>query len=334
MVIYGCNKDLTVDNSPLGDFNLLFEYLEKDYSYKNEHSFTMQELKNRYLPQIKTDPTYENLADIFLKITLNELKDPHVFFHNTTPSPYEISKVTEKNPKELDEIIPEFHEIDITATTDIYTYGVLKSDRKIGYIYIHGFNTSVGGTSSLGVDTEVTEINNIIKILKLKAIKSMIVDIRSNAGGSNYVPRYIARQFVNKTGIYMIEEYPEEGGFKTKTWKVSPSIEDGFREGKVVLLSNGVTCSGGEMFVLAMLQRDNLIHIGSRSKGCSGNVADKDFSNGWNMRITSSKTTFPDGKSYFKKGIEPGPDYIVKNDDSYDTNFKDKLIERAIKELQ
>ncbi len=160
----------------------------------------------------------------------------------------------------------------------------------------------------------------------------MIVDMRSGAGGTNYVPRYIAQRFIDKTATYMIEYYPDGNSFIKKEWKIKPS-GTGFRTKKIALLSNGDTASGGEMFLLAMLQRDNLVHIGSRSSGASGNIVSKDLSNGWNFTITNSRTEFPDGTQYFKVGIIP--EISIKNDANYNlTHSDDKLIEKAIEKLQ
>ena len=87
------------------------------------------------------------------------------------------------------------------------------------------------------------------------------------------------------------------------------------------------------MFLLAMLQRENLIHIGSNSAGASGNIATKDLSNGWNFTLTNSRTEYPNGKQYFKVGITPT--ITVKNDSSYKfSNSNDKLIAKALEELQ
>jgi len=331
ILLTACDKDLTVDTSPRGDFELFFAYLENDYAYRDYHPFTMEELRQKYLPQIEASNTKEMLANILLNIQLNELQDPHVYIDDDEP--WYLTNVREKSPVHLDEALPLFREIHVIQHTPYYTYGLTKANPRIGYIYIRAFNSDVGGTSSLHIDAGVKEIDNIIQELRHQGIVSMIVDMRSDAGGSNYVPRYVAQHFVNRSAVYMVEEYPVVHSFTRKEWTVTPSGGTGFREGKIALLSNGMTASGGEMFLLAMLQRDNLIHIGSRSAGASGNITEKDLSNGWNMTITNSRTEYPDGRQYFKVGIVPA--VIVENDSTYgDITFTDRLIEEAIRVLQ
>ncbi len=327
--ISSCDKDLMVDTSPKGDFELFFEYLENDYSYRDAYPFTMQNLKQKYLPQIEASNTQATLATVLVSIQ-NELKDPHLYFNEDYI--YNLSNVPKYTLDYLERITPIFAEVTVIRNTPYYTYGTITSNPNIGYIYIRAFNDDIGGTNSLGIEDGVKEIDEIIQELNSKGITSMIVDMRSGAGGSNYVPRYIAQRFIDKTSIYMTEYYPEGNSFIKKEWKVKPE-GTGFRTAKIALLSNGETASGGEMFLLAMLQRDNLIHIGSNSMGAAGNIVDKDLSNGWNFTITNSRTEYRNGNQYFKIGITPS--IIVKNDANYAyTHDNDKLIEKAIDELQ
>ena len=329
IILFCCDKDLIVDRSPTADFELFFEYLENDYAYRDAYPFTMEELKQKYSQTVEASNTQITLATVLVSIQ-NELKDPHLYFNEN--GIYNLSNVSKYTFDFLEKTKPLFSEVTISRNTPYYTYGTITSNPKIGYIYIRAFNDDIGGTNSLGIEDGVQEIDNIVQELNNKGITSMIIDIRSGAGGSNYVPRYIAQRFSNKKGIYMIEYYPEGKSFIKKKWEIEPK-GIGFRTGKIALLSNGNTASGGEMFLLAMLQRDNLIHIGSNSIGAAGNIVDKDLSNGWNFTLTNSQTEQPNGKQYFKVGIAPS--IIVKNDVNYGyANNNDKLIEKAIEELQ
>ncbi len=326
-----CNKDLAVDTSARADFDLFFEYLAQDYAYRDYHDFTINELREQYLPEIEASSTQTTLANIMFNVINNDLKDPHNGINSDEP--LQLITASIENPLEVEESAPDFFKVDILGFSDFYSWGLIKNNSNIGYIYVRAFNLAIGGSSSLGIEDGVIKINTIIKDLNSRGVTSMIVDIRSEAGGSNYVPRYIAQRFADKTSVYMNEYYPVGDGFKRKEWSTSPQGEDNFREGKIALLSNGLTCSGGEFFVLAMLQRDNLIHIGSRSFGCSGNIVEKDLANGWVFQLTNSRTEFPNGDQYFKVGIIPS--IIVNNTIDYPFDgSNDKLIERAIEELQ
>lgn len=324
----------SVENTPLENYNLLFEYLNKDYAYKNEHSFTIDELKSRYLNELELNSTYEKLAEIFIKIEY-DLLDPHF------QPPYQTYGITgkqspnyslEKIDEERDYIYPIYNEIDIINSNDYFLYGTVKNHSAIGYIYIKKLSDVLGGAGRLEGNKWKEEIELILRDLNNSNITKMIVDIRSDAGGSNYNALYIANRFANNTTPYMIEEYEKDNGEYGKlSYSVKPEGTHHFREGKVALLSNNITCSGGEMFLLAMLKRENCIHIGTPSRGCSGAIIERDLYNSWNFILTSSRTTYANGAIYFKKGIKP--QIIIKNDDSYYSTMQDKLIERAIVEL-
>jgi len=330
LVFVSCGKDFSADTSVVGDYNLFFEYLKNDYACRNEHSFTMEELKQKYLPEIKTDNTQDNLARVLQEICINELRDPHVYM--LLPYPFSEIHVECKNPLKLDFNIPLCKEIDVLEETEFYIYGTTKESNKIGYIYIKNFISELGGEGSLGIEPGVKKIDDVIEILIQKGVNSMILDMRSDAGGTSYIPRYIAQRFVNEPVHYMTEYYPEEDDFIKKEWKITPD-GTGFRAQKIALLSNGLTGSGGEMFLLALFNRNNLVHIGSRTIGAPGNIVEKDLSNGWNFIISNSRTEYPDGKQYYKIGIIP--EMIVENDSTYGvTAFNDKVIEKAIEVLK
>lgn len=333
VILLSC-EGLTLETSPEADFELMFEYLKKDYAYRDAHSFTMDELRDKYIDRITNNPSQETLAEIFLNIERNELKDPHVYFKDDTLLLLDaLANVAETDPVSLDETVPLFNEVTLFSDENFYAHGALKSEPSIGYLYIRNYNESVGGTSSLGIAEGVNRIEDIINDFNNIGFTSLIIDIRSSAGGSAYIPRLLAEYFANFSGTYMIEEYPTEDGFERKEWSLSPNSHQGFRNGKIALLTNGLTCSGGEIFVLAMLVRNNLVHIGSKTNGCTGNIADKDFSNGWNFRITNSRTEMPDGTQYFKVGIKPS--IVVENESSYGVStFEDKVIQRAVEELK
>jgi C-terminal processing protease CtpA/Prc len=329
MLVSSCDKDLTIDTSPKADFELFIEYLKNDYAYRDMQDFTMDELREKYLPQIEANNSKQQLADILMEIMFNEIRDPHVYLKSEEP--VLLSTVVERNPQDRETIAPLFDEITIRQNTEFYTSGTVKGNPEIGYLYIRAFNSDLGGSTSLGVHPGVKEIDAFLTELIDLGVESMIVDMRSYAGGTSYVPRFIAQRFIDKTVVYMNEYYPEGDGFIRKEWEIEPA-GTGFREGKIALLSNGRTASGGEMFVMAMLQRDNLVHIGSLSMGATGNIVTKDLSNGWNFVITNSRTEFPDGKQYYKTGI--APEIIVKNDTTYGIDhFHDNLIEVAVEEL-
>lgn len=334
-LVLACDSPLAkVKNTPEENYDLFFEYMKKDYAYEDEHSFSIDFLYEKYLDQIKNTPTDEMLAQIITDVEA-ELLDPHFY---PSQAIYDLS--TNQRPdygiqKPLsirDHIAPVFNEVELLNEGEFFTYGTIKTDASIGYVYIHRLNAGLGGTN-FGVNDWKQEIETIIEELLAKSVTRMIVDIRSSAGGSNFNAAYIANRFANNSKPYLIEIWEASQGAEGKsTFNVKPEGEHFFRDGKVALLTNNITCSGGEIFSLAMKQRTNLVHIGSQTKGCTGAIVTRDLLNGWNFLIPSSKTTTADGTNYFKTGF--APDILILNEATYGVStFDDKVIERAIIEL-
>lgn len=334
-ILAGCEW-ISVDNSAEGNYLLLFEYLSLDYAYKNEHDFTMEELKNRYIDELRSNPTEKKLAEIVVEIE-KDLADPHF---QAPDSVYELADRDAldysllKSESERDNAIPLYKdEIGLISENNYFAYGTVKSSPTIGYVYIKNLSESDGGIDRLGGSSWREEIEEILAELNGKGVETMIVDIRSRAGGSSSNPRYIANRFVNASSVYMIEEYEkDQNNYDSQSFSVEPEGSASFREGKIALLTNNLTCSGGEMLVLALLQRANVVHIGTPTNGCSGSIVDRDLYNGWKFRITASRTFRADGSSYFKTGI--APEITVKNNADYLVSRKDLVIERAIAELK
>lgn len=325
-----------VPNTPIDNFNLLFDYLNEDYAYRDEHAFSMEELKARYRPELVANPTEQTLADIVVKIE-NDLLDPHIFIPFQA---YDLSWIDRPDyfntkPVEQTDFKASFLlEIDVTGTSDFFTYGVVKDEPQIGYIRIERLSNGIGGQARFNDNDWRDEIEDILKILNQRSVENMIVDMRTGAGGSNYNPQYIANRFANRATNYMVESFEVGEQKQSISFKVEPEGEHHFRVGKVALLTNNLTCSGGELFTLAMIQRENLIHIGTPTRGCAGSQVDRDLYNGWDFRLTASKTFFPDGKSsYFKTGIQP--EVLIANDMDYGlSTLEDKVIKKAIELLK
>jgi carboxyl-terminal processing protease len=208
---------------------------------------------------------------------------------------------------------------------------MVKANPSIGYLYIQALSDELGGGAQLSAHNDSRDkIEEVLSYFNNAGVQGLIVDIRSQAGGSNYSGLFIANHFVNKSRPYMQERYFESPTtMKEKTWYVNPGGQHSFRTGKIVLLTNGLTCSGGEMFTLAMLQRDNLVHIGSRTMGCAGAIIDKDLPNGWNIRMPSTQTGMANGAPYYQVGISPQIE--VRNPEGYGTTyFDDRVLLRAI----
>jgi C-terminal processing protease CtpA/Prc len=298
----------------------------------------MQELEDKYFPFIKKNNTKEALAKVILNIQ-DYLADPHF------QPPWEVYKLLKKKeykdftllkkPEYRDNTIVFFnhHKMQLLYADEFFNYAILKEHKDIGYIIIWELSTPLTGINKLKGNKWREAIKYIIDYLHQDNISKLIIDIRTGAGGSNYNALYIANHFVDTSGVYMIESYEnEKGTFSQNIHSTRPTKEYHY-DGKIILLTNNNTCSGGEMFTLAMKNKKGLIHIGTPTLGCAGSIISKDLYNQYNVIMTSARSVGKNNLEYFKVGIIP--DIIIKNKEVSNTKVldEDKVIQKAIELL-
>ena len=176
-------------------------------------------------------------------------------------------------------------------------------DEKVAIVKIDNFTKHTPG-----------EVEKAYKEIKEKGSKSLILDLRNNAGGDVEAAKKVAEMFLDKdSAIYKFESKKEKGDVKSSTKKM-------INLDTVIIVNEG-TALGSE--ILATSLRDNLGFkvIGHNTYGYG--VLRKQFvlSDGSYLFIPNSKWLTKNGLSIDGEGIKP--DEEVE---------EDKVLERA-KEL-
>jgi carboxyl-terminal processing protease len=155
-------------------------------------------------------------------------------------------------------------------------YGRLSTD--VGYIRIATF-------ADEGWAAEIDEA-----IAALEGVRSMVVDVRSNPGGSYAVAMQTAGRFAEDTrtfGYVRIRNGPRHDDFTGFIPEVvRPEGPKQFR-GQVYVLANRKTYSSGENFVLALRAFGNVITVGDTTAGSSGKPIVRELPNGWTYQLSS-----------------------------------------------
>jgi len=225
-----------------------------------------------------------------------------------------------------------------------FTYGIVKTSRNtkhtIGYIYVKELTKKDQSVMEGAIDNwiyldkELKNIDVIVEKLRREQIDRIIFDLRTTAGGSLYIPLYIAGRFVTQsaTAFKLLERDNKGDLTRYSTIEVSPQRNTPIASMPMALLTSKVTCSGSEYLALMLKTKDNIVHIGEPSRGCAGLIIERELPDGNIVRYTSTKSwqIKKDGTlySYFKKGIQP--DIRVDGDP---TTKEDEIIEKAIEIL-
>jgi hypothetical protein len=141
--------------------------------------------------------------------------------------------------------------------------------------------------------------------------KGLIVDVRTNSGGSETLAATFAGCFVEKPVVYsrnLNRAGGRFGGPYDRT--LQPNADGPAYRGRVAVLMGPVNMSACESFLLMMRQAPGCRLAGERSCGSSGNPRPHDLGNGVTVYLSSWQDQTPDGRPVEGVGVEP--DVTVK----------------------
>ena len=309
------------------EFNNIHANLDFRMSFNDDYISWYDVYNNKqtgYALKINPGMSEKALFDICADM-LGELKDPHVGLY--APGLGYSGYNTGSN---------EYFDIDTArsylngygnAEYKNFVFGVFSSDSGIGYVYINEF---------IDEDTETEDqewgraIDHIIN--SLEKTRAVVLDVRNNRGGDNYVMEYIAARFASETKDYckvINKKGPGPNDFSAPVIYTIKSINKSLGYTKpVVLLTNKNTISIAEWFTLALKTQSHVTHIGSATCGAFSPRKDRFMINGWVYSISPGRVTDMNGKNYEGIGISPDKEeYIIANT----TILSDKQLEEALK---
>ncbi len=318
-----CEKILIEKDSqvtPEANFKALWHTADEKYSFFKYKGIDWNEVYSRYYPQISENMTDEQLFDLLANM-LNELKDGHV---NLT-SPFNISRYAFNypNPENFNYRLLKDNYIgwDYNITGPLINAFIERDGHSIGYIYYGSFSRNV---SSYNIDYVINRFWNT---------DGIILDMRSNGGGSVSNIRTIAGRFTDKRRLVYtssLKNGPGHDDFgKPAAVYVNP-LGSKHYVGKVMFLTNRGSFSATSFFSLIMKALPNVTQIGDTTGGGLGSPTGFELPNGWAYRFSCSKTLTPHGEN-FENGVPP--DITVWMNPGHETEGIDDIMERAIEEI-
>ncbi|GAA6768131.1 hypothetical protein AAFH68_40840 [Flavobacterium sp. CGRL1] len=205
----------------------------------------------------------------------------------------------------------------------------------------------------------------VTKLPELYKAKSLIVDLRSNGGGSTNVGSDILQYLTNDTILYGSRQKTRDHLPAYKAWgkyidakdtinipwkkKAYLSYHDQFYfdleynpttiqlKAKrivvptVILVSHN-TASAAEDFLIFADNQKHMIKMGEKSYGSTGQPFLFDLPGGGYARICTKKDTYPDGREFVGYGIKPDIEIAPTLNDYL--NNRDSVLEEAVKYLK
>ncbi|NIQ55469.1 MAG: peptidase S41, partial [Gammaproteobacteria bacterium] len=163
-------------------------------------------------------------------------------------------------------------------------------DGGLGYLRISTFapSTDLGP----GVDRALESLGDV---------PGLIIDVRSNGGGSDTETEAVAGRLFDRRTHYRTYRYKAGPAHDDFGPEIRSYIEPAGRErydGPVVVLQNRSTYSAAEDFVLAMRVRPNTTLVGDSTGGGAGNPIGRELPNGWYLRVSRWQAWAADGTWY------------------------------------
>lgn len=216
-------------------------------------------------------------------------------------------RLTVKKPDGTIKIIPIIR--DVVQLEETYAKSAIISDRdhkKVGYIYLPSFYADFSGA---GGRTSWKDVKEEIEKLKSEKVEGIILDLRSNGGGS-------LGDVVEMAGLFI----PEGPVVQIKARGESPYIMQDYNknvlwDGALVIMVNSFSASASEIMAAAMQDYKRAVILGSGSTHGKGTVQrfielnqtlrEKGAPDLGSLKLTIQKFYRINGDATQLKGVEP-----------------------------
>ena len=318
-LLSACNDLLVNHDDPptdaLTSFDLLWQDFDRFYAFFEDKQIDWDAARTTYRARLTEHSSPNELFNV-LTTMLAPMKDGHVSIHAPFVGNWVYDAWYKDRPANHDERVTLRQVSDLRNINGIMFYGWVEPD--IGYIYIKQF----GGRGW------AERIDDILRALDKAA--AIVIDVRSNGGGSDRNSDIIATRFADRKRDWAKVRYrdgPAHGDFTD--WIVRTFEPGGKRQftGPVALLTNRKSFSTSESFVLQMRVLPHVMVIGDTTGGGSGNPIMRELPNGWTYRIPRWQEVPLDGIPY--EGIGLAPDITVWISEADARSERDTILERA-----
>ncbi|MBN2616679.1 MAG: hypothetical protein JXR64_00055 [Spirochaetales bacterium] len=331
------------NSDKITSFNYLVDQFDNHYVYTEYKNIDIEQLRSKYLNQISNEMLDEDYFTV-LSNFINEFKDGHsnIFapFGNSSAYSTILNESSEEFNPNFDWRLIKFSYLngdDILGNS--LRNGIIEtSEGKYGYIYYSSF-----------MDTISTyEIETVLDRFERNSVKGIILDIRSNGGGS----------LANMITLVSYFGYDKDSNSKeiVKTWRrdsklkytkvrnleISLGLNIPFTvvrnpksyTGPVALLTNRGSYSAASFTPTAFKAFNNVKQIGAKTGGGMGLPIGGTMPNGWRYRFSSNivmdyrAISYDENQWNYENGVPVDVGYEV--DDNPLTTDKDEIIDKAI----
>lgn len=317
-LLTGClEKPEKMANNYRNNFESLWSIIDRQYCFLDEKNINWDSIYTVYNARLVNDTVSDLAFFDAMGEMLAELKDGHVNLYSSFDRSRYWKWFTDYPSNFQSSVIFSQRYLG----TNYRIAGSLRyqriADGSVGYVYYPSFSDSFS-------DTNMSHV-----LLYFSECKGLIIDVRSNGGGSADLSSRLASYFFPRdtVSIYMRHktgpghsDFSEPVPFVTKANKLQWTKP-------VVVLANRGSYSATNMFVCRMKDAPNAMILGDISGGGGGLPSSNELPNGWMVRFSSSPM-FDSRMQHIEFGIEP--DIYVSLDAADVSRNEDSLIEKGV----
>ncbi|MFM2266619.1 MAG: hypothetical protein RL757_59 [Bacteroidota bacterium] len=321
VVLASCSRILLPNgdrNTPTNCFNQTWNAVDKNYSFLDYKNINWDSIRLAYGARVSDSMSQDSLFTV-LNGMLGELRDGHVNLKTS----YDYGRNWSWFQNYPDNFNQSFVNRQYLGKTFKRTGSMPNQILRdsVGYVEYRSFGA--------GISTD-----NLDYIFdRFKDCKAIVIDVRSNGGGSMANIFKIMGRIVDKKTLVGYYETRQSATRNTFSKKVPYYAEPA--KGKtpftkpVIVLTNRGCYSATTHFAGFMSVVPNVTLVGDRSGGGGGLPISSDLPNGWQLRFSGTRTTLPDGFN-----IEHGVPVDIETSTSAKDEIegKDAIIEAAIEE--
>ncbi len=313
-----CEKvfiEAKTSNTPTETYNLLWETLNRNYSYFTYKDINWDSVDAQYRPLINDNMSSKELWG-YLSEMLCVLDDGHVnLIDGELWSKRSDCQTTSYKKNFNFDIIKMGYFFNGVKYSGPLLYTTIDS---VGYVYY----------SSFKLDVSEADIDLIID--QFKNMKGIIFDIRDNGGGDSDNAEIIQSRLLSEKTLVEYTYFKKGPGHndfsEPQKLYISPKGPRQFTK-PIAVLINRNSFSSSSFFASRMSVLPHVALIGDTTSGGAGRPKYFDLPNGWAVRYSSDYSLRADGFN-FENGVPP--DFQVNTGYSDETKLRDSIIDFAV----
>jgi hypothetical protein len=320
------------------DFEIFWQTFREYYAFFHLENVNWDEMYQLANNQISDATTQEDLFTLFSEM-IKPLKDFHVSLENEVLElEYSSSRTTDYTDIALADFIEinnlsepfsqenmEDFQVYLSDAIDMANEAVAKhfsdsvnsqsnetetllwGQTHDGFGYLHILTMDLNGlTTSQGSTMEKrAELNKTLDqiMLNFKGLKGLIIDVRYNDGGDDFVGHMITSRLISSE-LHAYSKQARLADTRTELQKIiiQPIAVNTFT-GPIVLLVSESTSSGAETFSMTLRERENSILIGERTGGGFSDGLTKSLPHGLIFNLSNEYYLTPSGEEFEGLGV-------------------------------